>query len=91
MTIPSERTIYHVMEKRGISHHPGHKPNGITKADREARKSEDLLKRDFKSGKPQAKCVTDITESKTREGKRYVSAMFDCFHCSAIGLAMTQI
>ena len=45
--IPSERTVYRVMEYIGISHHPRRKPNGITKADREARKSEDLLKRDF--------------------------------------------
>ena len=44
--IPSERTVYRVMEEIGISHHPRRKPNGITKADREARKSEDLLKRD---------------------------------------------
>ena len=54
--IPSERTVYRVMEDIGISHHPRRKPNGITKADREARKSEDLLKRDFKSEEPLAKC-----------------------------------
>ena len=47
MDIPSERTVYRVMEEIGISHHPRRKPNGITKADREARKSDDLLKRDF--------------------------------------------
>ena len=34
--IPSERTIYRVMEEIGISHHPRRKPNGITNADREA-------------------------------------------------------
>ena len=34
--IPSERTVYRVMEKIGISHRPSRKPNGITKADREA-------------------------------------------------------
>lgn len=54
--IPSERTVYRVMEDIGISHHPRRKPNGITKADRQARKSEDLLKRDFKSEEPLAKC-----------------------------------
>jgi len=43
--IPSERTVYQVMEEMGISHRPKRKPNGITKADREARKSDDLLKR----------------------------------------------
>ena len=50
--IPSGRTIYRVMEDIGISRHPRRRPNGITKADREARKSEDLLKRDFKSEEP---------------------------------------
>ena len=58
--IPSERTVYRVMEEIGISHHPRRKPNGITKAVWEARKSEDLLKRDFKSEEPPARCVTDI-------------------------------
>ena len=66
--IPSERTVYRVMEEIGISHHPRRKPNGITKADREARKSEDLLKRDFHAEEPLTKCVTDMTESKAVMG-----------------------
>lgn len=37
--IPSERTVYRVMEEIGLSHKPKRKLNGITKADREARKS----------------------------------------------------
>ena len=47
--IPSERTVYRVMEEIGLSHRPRRKPNGITKADREAQKSDDLIKRDFSS------------------------------------------
>lgn len=86
--IPSERTVYRIMEKIGISHHPRRKPNGITKTDREARKSDDLLKRDFRAEKPLSKCVTDITEIKGSDGKLYVSAIFDCFDSSVIGLAM---
>ena len=86
--IPSERTVYRVMEKIGISHRPSRKPNGITKADREARKSDDLLKRDFHAEEPLTKCVTDITEIKGKDGKLYVSAIFDCFDSSVIGLAM---
>ena len=86
--IPSERTVYRVMEDIGISHHPRRKPNGITKADRQARKSEDLLKRNFKSEEPLVKCVTDITEIKASDGKLYVSAVFDCFDSSVVGLAM---
>ena len=86
--IPGERTVYRVMEDIGISHHPRRRPNGITKADREARKSEDLLKRDFMSEEPLTRCVTDITEIKASDGKLYVSTVSDCFDSSVIGLAM---
>ena len=55
--IPGERTVYRVMEEIGLNHKPKRKPNGITKADREARKSEDLIKRNFTAEKPFEKCV----------------------------------
>lgn len=86
--IPSERTIYRVMEEAGLSHHPKRRPNGITKADKEAQKSEDLLNRDFQSDEPFTKCITDITEIKAKDGKLYISAIFDCFDLSVLGLAM---
>ena len=86
--IPGERTVYRVMEEIGLSHRPKRKPNGITKADREARKSDDLLKRDFTSAEPLKKCVTDITEIKAKDGKLYVSAIFDCYDAAVLGLAM---
>ena len=88
IAIPGERTVYRIMEKLGLVHRPRRRPNGITKADREARKSEDLLKRDFQSDKPLVKCVTDITEVRARDGKLYVSAIFDCFDSGVLGLAM---
>lgn len=84
--IPSERTVYRIMEEIGISHRP--RPNGITKADREAQKSDDLLKRDFNAEEPLTKCVTDITEIKASDGKLYVSAIFDCYDLSVISLSM---
>ena len=86
--IPGERTVYRVMEKIGLSHRPKRRPNGITKADREAHKSDGLLKRDFTSAEPLKKCVTDITELKAKDGKLYVSAIFDCFDAAVLGLAM---
>lgn len=86
--IPSERTVYRVMEEIGLTHRPWRKPNGITKADREAQKSDDLLNRNFKASEPLRKCVTDITEIKAIDGKLYVSAVFDCFDSAVIGLAM---
>ena len=68
-SIPSESTVYRVMKEIGITHRPRRKPNGITKADREAMKSDDLLKHEFKADKPCEKCVTDITEIKGKDGK----------------------
>ena len=85
---PSERTVYRVMDQIGLSHRPKRKPNGLTKADREAMKSDDLLKRDFHSDAPLEKCITDITEIPARNGKLYVSAIFDCFDLSVLGLSM---
>lgn len=86
--IPSERTVYRVMEEIGLSHRSKRKPNGITKADKEARKSDDLVKRDFTADQPLTKCVTDITEIKAKDGKLYVSSIFDCFDLAVPGLAM---
>lgn len=86
--IPSERTVYRVMEEIGLVHKPKRKPNGITKADKKARKSDDLIKRDFTAEKPLTKCITDMTEIKASDGKLYVSAIFDCYDLAVLGLAM---
>ena len=76
------------MNQIGLSHRSRRKPNGITKADREAMKSGNLLKRDFRSDIPLEKCITDITEIPTSNGKLYVSEIFDCFDLSVLSLAM---
>ena len=86
--IPSERTVYRVMEALGLSHRPKRSPNSLTREDRMAQKSDDLLQRDFFSSKPLQKCVTDITEIKGSDGKLYVSAIFDCYDRAVLGLAM---
>ena len=86
--IPGERTVYRIMKETGLSHRPKRKPDGITKAGREARKPDDLLKRDFTSAEPLNKCVTDISEIKAEDGKLYVSAIFGCYDAAVPGLAM---
>ena len=86
--IPCEGTVRKVMEQIGLIHKPRRKPNAITKADREAHKSDDLLKRDFSTDKPLEKAVTDISELKGSDGKVYVSAIFDCFDLMPLGLAL---
>ena len=88
--IPSLRTIYRIMQHMGIVTNTKRKPNGITKADKLAQKSDDLIRRDFKSDEPMKKCVTDMTEIKGKDGKLYVSAIFDCFDAGALGLAMAN-
>ncbi len=88
--IPSERTIYRIMTKAGLIHKTKRKPNGLTKADKEARKSDDLINREFKANKPYEKSVTDITEIKTKEGKLNVSAIFDCYDSYVLGLSLSD-
>ena len=82
--IPCEGTVRKVMEKIGLIHKPRRKLNGITKADREARKSDDLLKRDFHADKPLEKAVTDLkknTYSVTYLAARILSCpMLKFFH-----------
>ncbi len=70
MSLSEEITILRkrVMEQIGLSHRPKRKPNGITKADLETMKSDDLLKRDFHSDAPLKKCITDITEIPASDG-----------------------
>lgn len=88
--LPSEGTIRKIMKQTGLIHSPKRKPNGITKADKEARKSDDLLKRNFSAEKPLEKGVTDITEVPAKDGKLYVSAIFDCFDSAVLGLSMAN-
>lgn len=86
ISIPSEGTVRKVMQEIGLIHKPHRKPNGVTKADREARKSDDLLKRDFSAEEPLKKAVTDMSEVKGKDGKIYVSGIFDCFDLMPLGL-----
>lgn len=88
--IPGERTVYRIMERIGLVHRPNRKPNGVTKADKNARKSEDLMRRKFTADRPFEKCVTDITEIPAKDGKLYVSAIFDCYDLGVLGLAMAD-
>lgn len=90
ISIPSEGTVRSVMKQIGLIHIPHRKPNGITKTDKAARKSDDLIKRDFQADAPLKKCVTDITELKGKNGKLYVSGIFDCYDIMPNGLSMAD-
>ena len=86
--VPCERTVYRIMKVLGLTHKPKHNPKGLTKSDKEAMKSDDKLKRDFTAEEPLKKCVTDMTEVKTADGKLYISAIEDCYDNAVLGLSM---
>ncbi len=75
--IPDGATICRVMGGVGPIHKSRHKPDGITKADKETRKPDDIMKHGFTAGKPAGKCVAGMMEIKASDGKTYVPAIFD--------------
>ena len=88
LKVPSQSTVARIMRENGLIHKKKHKPNSLTQADKEAQKSDDLLRRDFEADEPLKKAVMDITEIKTADGKLYVAAVEDCFSNEVLGLSM---
>jgi len=84
----SKSTVQRTMKRNGLVKVKKRRPNSLTKADKQAQKSDDLLKRDFSAAKPEVKYVTDITEYPTADGKLYVSGLFDCYDNVCAGVAM---
>ena len=82
------RRIYEVMKKAGLIHKKSRRSNGITKADKEAQKSENIIGRDFSAENPNEKWLTDITEVGCRDGKLYVSPILDCYDGQIVGLTI---
>jgi transposase InsO family protein len=83
----SYNTVAKVMRENGLLHKVN-KPKGLTKADKTAQKSDNVLHRDFTATKPSEKVVTDITEWTACDGKVYQSCIFDCYDnmCLAVSL-----
>ena len=76
------------MNEQGWLQPSKRKPNGRTKADKAAQKSDNLLYGDFTAELPNEKVVTDITEVPALDGELYISAAFDCYDQTCVGLAM---
>lgn len=83
----SDSTIYRVLRKHGLLQQP-RSPKGLTVADKQAHKNENLLQRDFTAETPSEKLVSDITQLPTANGPLYISAVFDCFDNACLGLSM---
>lgn len=84
----SQPTVYRTMKEAGLIHKAKRHPNGITKEDAQAQKSENLIKRDFSSDAPNKKWLMDITEIPCFDGKLYLAPVFECFNGEIIGFAM---
>jgi len=81
-------TVYRIMKKHGLLKKAKRHPNGITREDAAAQKSENLIQRDFRSPAPNQKWLSDITEVSCLDGKLYLSAVLDCFNGEIVGFAM---
>lgn len=84
----SYSTVYRIMKKHGLLKKAKRHPNGLTREDAFAQKSENLIQRDFTASAPNQKWLSDITEVPCSDGKLYVSAVLDCFNGEILGLAM---
>ena len=84
------RRINRIMHENGWIHEPKRRPDGITKADKEAQKAENLIQRDFSAEKPYEKLLTDISEIACFDGKLYISPVMDCYGGEIIALNMAD-
>lgn len=84
----SERMVYRVCKENNLIIKKKKRPNGLTKADKEAQKSENIIQQDFTAEKPGQKWLSDITEVACLDGKLYVAPVLDCFDGMIVGLAM---
>jgi transposase InsO family protein len=86
--VVGKRRLQRIMHENGWLQRSKRKPNGLTRADKAAQKSDNLLGGDFTAERPNEKVVTDMTEVPAKDGKLYVSAAFDCYDQTCVGLAM---
>lgn len=84
------RRIYRICREHHLTIRPKRRPHGLTKADRQAEKSQNLIKQDFTADKPNEKFLTDITEIPCSDGKLYLAAVLDCFDGSIQGFQMAN-
>ena len=81
-------TVRRVMARGNLLHEDRRSPEGLTKADKKAMRPQNIIKQDFSAQEPLRKLLTDITQIPCKDGKLYVSPLFDCYNGEIISLAM---
>ena len=84
----SYSTIYRICRDNNLIIRYKRQPKGLTKADSESQKAENLLQQDFTAEDPNKKWLTDITEIPCIDGKLYLAPVLDCFDGSIRGFKM---
>src|SRR5665647_695767 len=84
----SYSSIYRICKKNNLIIHYKRRPKGITKADSEAKKAENLIQQDFTAEKPNEKWLTDITEIPCSDGKLYLAPILDCYDGGILSFKM---
>jgi transposase InsO family protein len=84
----SYSTIYRICKENNLMIHYKRHPKGITNADSEAQKAENLIKQDFTAKNPNEKWLMDITEIPCKNGKLYLAPVLDCYDGSIRGFKM---
>jgi transposase InsO family protein len=84
------RRLTRIMRENGWLHERKRRPKGLTKADPEAMKAENLINQDFSAEKPFQKLLTDITQVQCADGKLYISPILDCFNGEILSLCMAN-
>jgi putative transposase len=84
----SYSTIYRICRGNNLIIQYKRRPKGLTKADPETQKAENLLQQDFTAEEPNKKWLTDITEIPCIDGKLYLAPVLDCFDGSIRGFKM---
>ena len=84
----SYSTVYRICKENKLMIRCKRRPKGITKADSEAQKAENLIQQDFTAQNPNEKWLMDITEIPCKNGKLYLASVLDCYDGSIRGFKM---
>lgn len=83
-----QHRISRICRENGLLIRKKRHPHGLTRADQQAQKSENLLGQDFTATAPNQKWLSDITQVSCLDGKLYLCAVLDCYDGSIRGFHM---
>jgi transposase InsO family protein len=84
----SYSTVKRAMQKGNLLHESRRSPDGLTKADKNAQRPENIIRQDFTAAAPNQKWLTDITQVQCKDSKLYISPIMDCYGGEIISLVM---